>query len=185
MNWTELIKTEIEIAYKATAGLLDLVDDDSLDWKPSDGTNWMTTGQLLMHLTIACGAPMRGYATGDWGLPEGADIGDLDWGLPDGVDTDDLSQSELLPPAEKLPTIGSVSEAKEFLAEDRRLAFDTLAGCNEDTLANQVSKDPWDSAEMILGHRLLHMVAHLNHHKAQLFYYLKLQGKPVNTSHLW
>jgi len=29
------------------------------------------------------------------------------------------------------------------------------------------------------------MIGHLATHKAQLFYYLKLQGKPVNTGHLW
>jgi hypothetical protein len=29
------------------------------------------------------------------------------------------------------------------------------------------------------------MVGHLNQHKGQLFYYLKLQGKDVNTMHLW
>ena len=182
MNWTELIKTEIESAYKTTDGLLDLVDEDNLDWKPSDGSNWMTTGQLLMHLTIACGAPMRGYVTGDWGLPEGVNISEVAQYLEKEFG---LSQSENLPPAEKLPTIGSVSEAKEFLAQDKQLALDMLAVCDEDKLANQNSKDPWDSTEMILGHRLLNMVAHLNHHKGQLFYYLKLQGKPVNTSHLW
>jgi len=38
---------------------------------------------------------------------------------------------------------------------------------------------------MILGHRLLHMVDHLALHKAQLYYYLKLQGKSVNTDTLW
>ena len=38
---------------------------------------------------------------------------------------------------------------------------------------------------MRLGHRLLGMIGHLTQHKAQLFYYLKLQGKPVNTMHLW
>jgi hypothetical protein len=38
---------------------------------------------------------------------------------------------------------------------------------------------------MILGHRLLQMVDHLKSHKAQLFYYFKLQGKPVHTGHLW
>jgi hypothetical protein len=26
---------------------------------------------------------------------------------------------------------------------------------------------------------------HLAQHKGQLFYYLKLQGKPVNTTDLW
>ena len=29
------------------------------------------------------------------------------------------------------------------------------------------------------------MVEHLATHKAQLFYYLKLQGKDVDTMHLW
>jgi hypothetical protein len=29
------------------------------------------------------------------------------------------------------------------------------------------------------------MIGHLAQHKAQLFYYLKLQGKPVHTGHLY
>jgi len=124
---------------------------------------------------------MHGYVTGDWGLPEGVDINDLSQVR----EILGLSQDEDLPPAEKLPTLGSVAEAKEFLAEDKQLALDMVARCDEDTLANQTSKAPWEATEIILGHRLLHMVAHLSHHKAQLFYYLKLQGKPVNTSHLW
>ncbi len=188
MNWTDLLKSEIEIAYNATDGLLDLVDEDGLDWKPSEGSNWMTVGQLLMHLAIACGAPMRGYVTGDWGLPEGVDIDNLspeDVGLPEGVDMDNLAPEEMLPPAENLPTVGSVSEAKAFLAEDKQLALEMVAECDEDRLASQTSKAPWDSTEIILGHRLMHMVAHLSHHKGLLFYYLKLQGKAVNTSHLW
>ena len=55
MNWTELLKTEIAMTYGATEGLLELVDEDALDWKPATGDNWMTTGQLLFHLTSACG----------------------------------------------------------------------------------------------------------------------------------
>ena len=38
---------------------------------------------------------------------------------------------------------------------------------------------------MVLGRRLLQMVEHLNQHKGQLFYYLKLQGVPVHTGNLW
>ena len=113
MNWTELLKNEIESVYNATDGLLDLVDEDSLDWKPSEGSNWMTVGQLLMHLTIACGAPMRGYVTGDWGLPEGVDINDFSQVR----EVIGLSQEEDLPPAEKLPTIGSVSEETRKVCE--------------------------------------------------------------------
>jgi uncharacterized damage-inducible protein DinB len=38
---------------------------------------------------------------------------------------------------------------------------------------------------MTLGHRCMHMVGHLAHHKSQLYYYLKLQGNPVNTHDLY
>lgn len=172
MKWKELLISEIEHTYKVTDGLLDLVDQASLNWKPSSGSNWMTTGQLVRHITDACGAPIRGFITGDWGLPEG-------------VDLSDLSPEEMLPPAEKLPTIANVAEAKELLAKDKQLALEMVEQCDEETLANQITKAPWDASEVILGHRLLHMVSHLSHHKSQLFYYLKLQGKDVNTGHLW
>jgi len=172
MNWTALLKSEIESTYKATNGLLDLVDNDKLDWKPSTGKNWMTMGQLLKHIADSCGAPFRGFVTGDWGLPEG-------------VDASDLASEEMLPPAEKMPTVVSVSEAKKLLEKDKQLALAMLAKCDEDKLANETASAPWDPSEMILGHRLLQMIAHLNSHKSQLFYYLKLQGKPVHTGHLW
>jgi len=71
MNWTELLNSEIETSYRTTQGLLDLVDPDQLDWKPATGSNWMTSGQLLHHLTDACGAPFRGFVTGDWGMRRG------------------------------------------------------------------------------------------------------------------
>ncbi len=172
MSWIELLKSEIEDTYKVTDRLLDLVDDDRLDWKPSKENNWMTTGQLLMHVTSACGAAMCGFVTGDWGLPEG-------------IDVSNLSPEEMLPAAEKLPTVDSVAEAKELLAKDKQLALDMLAECDEDKLANETVSAPWDPTDIILGYRLLQMAAHLSQHKSQLFYYLKLQGKPVNTGHLW
>ena len=34
MNWTELLRKEIETTFKVTEGLLDLVDEGKLDWKP-------------------------------------------------------------------------------------------------------------------------------------------------------
>ena len=172
MNWTELLKSEIESTYKATEGLLDLVDHDKLDWKPSTGKNWMTTSQLLKHITTACGACFRGLVTGDWGAPEGGEASEL-------------SPEEMLPPAEKLPTVGSVEETKKLLAEDKRLALDILAETEEDELANEIATAPWDPTEMILGYRLLQMVEHLSSHKSQLYYYLKLQREPVNTGNLW
>lgn len=172
MNWMELLKKEIENTYKVTEELMDLVDDDKLKWKPPTGSNWMTTGQVLMHLTNACGAAIKGFVTGDWGMPEDFDLSNM-------------SPEDMLPPAEKLPTIGSVAEAKQLLAEDKKLSLDMLEKCDEDRLIHEIATAPWDPTEMILGHRLLQMIEHLNQHKGQLFYYLKLQGKPVNTSHLW
>jgi hypothetical protein len=172
MNWTELLTSEIETNFRITDALMDLVDADGLDWKPSQDNNWMTMGQLLMHLTTACGLGIRGFATGDWGLP-------------DGVDMAEMSPEEMMPSAEKLPTIGSVAEAKEALAKDKQVALETLAGCSEERLNSEPSSAPWDPTEMLLGHRLLQMAWHLSQHKDQLFYYLKLQGKLVNTSHLW
>ncbi|MEJ2637219.1 MAG: DinB family protein [Calditrichia bacterium] len=172
MSWTELLNREIESTYRVTSRLLDLVDDDALDWKPRTGSNWMTIGQLLRHLTDACGASIRGFVTGDWGLPEGMDISKL-------------PPEEMLPPAEKMPAIGSVAETRILLEADRQTALAMLKQCSEKRLAKEKAPAPWDDSPMILGHRLLQMVEHLKQHKSQLFYYLKLQGKPVNTLHLW
>ena len=172
MNWSELLKRELESTYAVSDKLISLVDDDKLDWKPSTGSNWMTTGQLLMHITNACGAPFRGFVTGDWGMPEGKDVSEL-------------TPEEMLPSAEKLPSVGSVTEAKKLLAEDRQLALAMLATCSEDNLAHKIVNVPWSPVTMVLGHNLLQMVDHLKSHRSQLFYYLKLQGKPVNTGNLW
>jgi hypothetical protein len=113
MNWTELLKNEIAMEYGATEGLLDLVDDEALDWKPETGENWMTTGQLLFHLTSACGFCCKGFVTGDWTVPG---MGDLT----------EASDEEMLPPAEALPTAESVAQIKEMLTADKQLALDMV-----------------------------------------------------------
>ncbi|MGA2269839.1 MAG: DinB family protein [Bryobacteraceae bacterium] len=172
MNWNDLLKAEIQSTYTVTYQLLALVDDESLQWKPATGRNWMTTGQLLKHITMACGACFRGFVTGDWGMPEGVDISAL-------------PPEEQLPAAEKLPTIDSVAEASRLLHEDQQVALEMLAACGEEDLAHKLAPAPWDPTPIVLGHRLLQMVEHLKQHKGQLFYYLKLQGKPVNTFNLW
>lgn len=172
MNWTTLLTAEMEDNYRIAARLIDLVDEDQLNWKPTTGTNWMTVGQLLMHISNACGAACKGFVTGDWGLPEGFDLSSI-------------PPEEMLPPAEKLPSIKSLSQAKELLAEDRLTALEMVKSAGEENLANKITTAPWDNIEMILGRRLLAMVNHLSIHKAQLFYYLKLLGKPVHTGHLW
>lgn len=172
MNWTEILTRELHYSYLAAEGLMDLVEDEDLDWKPSSGDNWMTTGQLLFHVGEACGMAIKGFVTGDFGLPEG-------------VSADDMGSGDMLPPAEAMATVASVAEAKEKLAADRDLAFEMLKLAGEERMQNEPAPAPWDPSTPVLGHRILEMVQHLVQHKGQLFYYLKLQGKPVNTMHLW
>ena len=172
MEWTALLERELTDTYRSAFALIDMADDSMLGWKPATGENWMAVGQLLRHLTDACGAPFKGFATGDWGLP------------PD-FDPNELTPEQMLPPAEAMPSVGSVAEAKALIEEDRRLAFDILAGLDDETLGTKKVSVFWDPREEVLGLQLLHMVEHLAQHRAQLFYYLKLLGKPVNTSHLW
>ena len=172
MNWTQLLHQEMKATYATTDKIMGMLEDKDLDWKPATGQNWMTVGQLLMHLTNSCGMCCRGFVTGDWGMPEGA-----------GPEDGDEPQ---LPTAEQLPTIGSVAEARAALDADRKTAFEMLEKAGEENLANEKSAAPWDPQnERVLGHHLLHMVDHLAIHKAQLFYYLKLKGHKVDTTTLW
>lgn len=169
MGLVENLKHDAEATYRAAEGLFKLVDGDKLDWKPATGNNWMTTGQLLKHCSNACGAVSRGFVTGDWsGL--GGDGGDEAGGLPT---------------AEKMPTVASVDEALKLLAADKDVAMKTFAEAGEERLANDKVSAPWGGPPMALYYHLNDMVGHLAQHKAQLFYYLKLQGKDVNTMHLW
>jgi hypothetical protein len=98
----------------------------------------------------------------------------------------EVSPDAMLPPVESLPAIAGVAECKRLLAEDEALALEMLGQCSEEELANKKVAPPWapDHA-MALGYYLLQMVTHLASHKAQLFYYLKLQGLGVDTGDLW
>jgi uncharacterized damage-inducible protein DinB len=162
MGWKETLTEQTKTAYKATEGLISLLSEGDLDWKPATGENWMTVGQLLAHLSESCGTLMRSFVTGEWDLPE------------EGAGT-----------AETLPAIGSLAEAKERLAADKQVALDTLAGLTDDDLCNHEVTAPWEKTPRPLGAQLGVMVTHIESHKSQLFYYLKLQGKPVHTGHLW
>jgi hypothetical protein len=172
VNWTDLLKAQVESTYRATEGLLAMVEEQNLSWRPETGHNWMTMGQLLAHIPTACGACMKGFVTGDWGMPEGVDI-------------NEMSAEEMLPPASKMPSAKSVAEAKKALAADKKLALEMIAKPGEKNLASQMVAAPWNPQPRALGHQLLDMVGHLGQHKGQLFYYLKLQGKPVHTGNLY
>lgn len=173
MNWTQLLNSEIEAAYSTTAKLLDKVDPGSLGWKPETGKNWMTVGQLLQHIATSCGPGCKGFISGDWGLPPGKS-----WA--------DLAGEEMFPPAEKLPSVQSLQQAREQLMEDKALTLRLIAEAGENDLADKQVPMPWAPGKpAALGFQLHQMVEHLERHKDQLFYYLKLQGKPVNTLDLW
>jgi hypothetical protein len=124
MNWTKLLKDEAADAYRAAEGLVALVEENDLGWKPATGNNWMTVGQLLMHLTSACGFCCRGFVTGDWGMPEG-------------MKAEEMKPEDMLPPAEKMPAIESLPRAKKLLAEDRRLALEMIDRAGEADLAGK------------------------------------------------
>lgn len=170
MTLKQLLEEDAAGMYRATEGLFGLVDEDSLDWKPSTGSNWMTVGQLLLHCTDALGKTWKGFATGDWGMP---------------VDPAEAAQDEMMPPAERMPSVASVAEALQLLAADRDLAMQVLSDVSEERLAGEKTAPPWGGPERTLYQHLNEMIWHLGQHKGQLYYYLKLQGKDVNTMHLW
>jgi len=105
--------------------------------------------------------------------------------MPQGVDPSKLPPEEMLPPAEQMPAVSSIAETQKLLREDKKKALEALTKCSEEDLAKKPAPAPWEPTPMILGRRLLQMVDHLKAHKGQLFYYLKLQGKPVNTADYW
>ncbi len=162
MNWTALLTSEIEDTYRATEGLMDLVDEDKLDWTPDSEAEWMSTRRLLRHLSDACGWCAANFVHDRW--PQ------IMKGNP-----------EDQPPA----SIENVAEAKAELAMDKQRALDAIAAAGEEALGSRIIAAPWDPTERPLGQHVLQMIDHLKAHKSQLFYYLKLQGKPVNTFTLY
>ncbi len=170
MDWKTLLNNGIEEAYAAADKLMERVEDDQLDWKPETGSNWMTTGQLLRHMASACGATCKGFVTGDWGMPEGASA-------------EDMPPEEMLPPADAMLAYASVEESRAALAEDKKVALEMVEQATG--RFEEMVQAPWDPSPRPLGEHLLGMIMHLSNHKAQLFYYLKLQGQPVNTMHYY
>lgn len=172
MTLNEILEQDASGVYRTAEGLFRLVDDSELGWKPATGSNWMTVGQLLKHCTEACGKTVQGFVTEDWGMPAGSS-------------PEDLPPEEIIPGAESLPSASSVAEALRLLAEDRTLAMKLFSEVSEDRLLNERSAPPWGGPERTLYQHLNEMIWHLGQHKGQLFYYLKLQGKDVNSMNLW
>jgi len=155
MDWKAVLIERIENSYRAAEGLLKLVEDEQLGWKPGAGENWMTMGQLVNHMADACGSMFKGFITGEWKFEE------------------------------SLRFVATVAEGRDKLQRDKKLALDLLNDLEDEDLVNRMVQAPWEKESRSLGYLLGEMVSHLDAHKSQLFYYLKLQGVPVNTAHLW
>jgi uncharacterized damage-inducible protein DinB len=167
MNWTQLLTTRVDEAYRATGGLLGLLKDADLTWKPPAGSNWMTTGQLLEHMTTACGHCVAAFVDDKWEMPEGA------------------GEDGMLPPASKMPSAKSVADARSRIEADHKVALAKIAAAGEQRLASEQVAAPWNPQPQLLARQVLDMVGHLENHKAQLFFYLKQMGRPVHTGHLY
>ena len=173
MNWTETLEQQAALAYKAARGVIGAVDEAEVDWRPETGHNWMNIGQLMRHISIACGNTAQAFVTGDW---MGEDHGvDPEWKPGEG---------EMMPAADAYLSY-SKGDALAALDKDHELFLAMVREAGEQRLAGELSKAPWGQEELNLGQHFLSCIAHLDTHKAQLFYYLKLQGKPVHTGILW
>jgi uncharacterized damage-inducible protein DinB len=172
MALIEILKQEAQGVFTVTETLFRRVEPAALGWKPATGENWMTVGQLLMHCSSGCGMGLKGMSTGDWGLPEG-------------VRFEDMKPEDMLPPASKLPSVESVDQALGLLKQDRELAMKCLDETDEARLLAECFPAPWGGPPLTLFQQLSHMIAHLEQHKGQLFYYLKLMGQNVNTGDLY
>ena len=172
MTLNDILLDEAEKTYMITENLFALVSNDELYWMPASGKNWMTIGQLLMHCAcFGCGKAVQGFVKGDWGLPEN---------IMEGLNTEDH-----IPPPTALPSVENVDEAHRLLEEDRKLTISCITDVDESDLLSRSLTAPWGGQELTLFQHLLQMIAHLNQHKGQLFYYLKLMGKNVSTKDLW
>lgn len=169
----QVLIEEAEVIYAVTKRLFQRVDVTELSWKPTSGKNWMTVGQLLMHCaSFGCGKAIKGFVRGDWGMPEN-------------VRPEDLTPEQQVPPLAALPSVESVVEALELLEDDRSLTVHCIQDVDEAELLSRRLIAPWGGPEASLFQQLLLMIEHLAQHKGQLFYYLKLMGKELNTSDLW
>jgi uncharacterized damage-inducible protein DinB len=169
MTVTNMLISEAEATYAVAERLFRRVSDADLAWRPSQGTHWMTVGQLLMHCAAyGCGRAIQGFVTGNWG-----------------VGPQNQGPEVHIPPEAALPSVRSVAEALALLAADRHLALTSIAAAGEDALLSRRVAAPWGGPTLSLCQQLLHMIAHLAQHKGQLFYYLKLMGRDVRTEDLW
>jgi hypothetical protein len=174
MQWSEILQHEARGAYHATRGLFELVDFGARDWRPETGSNWLSTGQLVRHITTASGQTAKGFVTKAWN--------ECDAGLSPDYRP---AEGEMMPVAEHYLAYETKEEALAALAADEELFGRMITEAGEERLETERFTAPWGGPERSLGQHMLTCIHHLHVHRAQLFYYLKLRGEPVHTGTLW
>jgi uncharacterized damage-inducible protein DinB len=155
-EFCELVMENYEPAEK----LIGMVPADKLNWRP--GPTFMSTGQVLCHLSDGLGGGFEMLLSGKWPSME------------------EMAEGMKL---ENLPSC-SPREALDKLEKDKRILRQVLEGVSEQDFTNKVVSVPWGvTAKM--ERMAIHFLEHFTNHKMQLFTYLKLLGLPVDTQTLY
>jgi hypothetical protein len=142
-------------SYRPAESLLKLVPGDKLEWKP--GSNSMTVGQLICHLSDGIGTELRMAYTNSWPKPE--------------------EMNESMPAC-------SVQEALARLEKDKTTLREILSDVSEEEFVSKIISVPWGWKSK-MEKLALDFREHFTNHKMQLFTYLKLLGSQVNTETLY
>ena len=146
--------------YGPAEKLIGMVPADKLKWQP--GPTFMSTGQVICHLSDSLGGGFEMLLSGKWPSME------------------EMAEGMKL---ENLPSCGP-QEALDKLEKDKKTLRQVLDGMSEEDFTNKVVSVPWGwNAKM--EHMGINFLGHFTNHKMQLFTYLKLLGLPVNTETLY
>ena len=149
-----------ETIYRPTTKLISLAPADKLDWKPGAG-NYMNLGQLLHHVSTCPG----GF------------VAAVNNAFPPGDAFQKFLQEDLR--NTKMPEIAGREVSRAW--DEAKAALTAVPPA--EFQARMVAV-PW-GPPMPLWRTCLAMAEHWLNHKYQLFFYLKLLGKPVNTMTLY
>ena len=169
MTLTQVLLDEADATYTVVERLVRRVANDELSWKPERRSRLDDHGPVAdalgeLRLRQGCSGLRQGRVATGGAVRE--------------------PRNPLFPPA-ALPTVLSVQEALDLLAEDRRVSLSCITAAGEANLLARRMTAPWGGPELSLFQQLLEMLKHLAQHKGQLFYYLKLMGKTVDSRDLW
>jgi hypothetical protein len=146
--------------YRPAEKLIGMVPGDKLDWQP--GPTFMSTGQVLCHLSEGVGGGLEMLLTGTW-----PSMKEMEEGMK----------------LENLPSCRP-QDALDKLEKDKKTLRQVLDSLSEEDFTSKVVSVPWGwngkLERMAIG-----FLGHFTNHKMQLFTYLKLLGQPVNTETLY